>query len=82
MQDQGKRLLITVALALGVMLVWNSVFHKDEPPPPTTGSSQAPPKPATPQVGVATGGSAAGAQTAATGYRRATYSRLGESVLA
>jgi YidC/Oxa1 family membrane protein insertase len=31
MQDQGKRLLLTVALALGVILVWNMVFHKDEP---------------------------------------------------
>ncbi|HEY1554699.1 MAG TPA: membrane protein insertase YidC [Kofleriaceae bacterium] len=26
MQDQGKRLLIAVVLALGVMLVWNAVF--------------------------------------------------------
>src|SRR5947208_2253470 len=32
MQDQGKRLLLTVALALGVILLWNVVFHKDEPP--------------------------------------------------
>src|SRR5512140_3813150 len=65
MQDQGKRLLIAVALALGVMLVWNTVFHKDEPPPPTTAGSQVvPPKPVTPQVGVATGGSAAATQPA------------------
>lgn len=66
MQDQGKRLLIAVALALGVMLVWNSVFHKDAPPP-TTASNQAPPKPVTPQVGVAAGGSAAPNQPAPTG---------------
>ncbi len=44
MQDQGKRLLLTVALALGVILVWNWFFQKDEPPKPpqtqttTTGS--------------------------------------------
>lgn len=39
MQDQGKRLLLAVALALGVMLVWNLVFptKKDEPTP-TAGS--------------------------------------------
>jgi len=67
MQDQGKRLLIAVALALGVMLVWNTVFHKDEPPPPTTAGSQVvPPKPVTPQVGVAAGGSGV-TQPAATG---------------
>jgi YidC/Oxa1 family membrane protein insertase len=67
MQDQGKRLLIAVALALGVMLVWNMVFPKDEPPPtPAAGSQVAPPKPATPQVGVATPDAPA-APAAATG---------------
>ena len=30
MQDQGKRLLLAVALALGVMLVWQMVFSKCE----------------------------------------------------
>lgn len=36
MQDQGKRLLLAVALALGVMLVWNFIFPpKQEPKPPT-----------------------------------------------
>src|SRR5690349_4756683 len=40
MQDQGKRLLLAVALALGVILVWNTFVHHDEPPPPpTTGSA-------------------------------------------
>ena len=40
MQEQGKRLMLTVALALGVILVWNWVFHKEEPPPsPTSGSA-------------------------------------------
>jgi hypothetical protein len=34
MQDQGKRLLVAVALALGVLLVWNMFAHKDEPPKP------------------------------------------------
>ncbi len=38
MQDQGKRLLLAVALALGVMLVWQMVFSKKEDPKPTTGS--------------------------------------------
>lgn len=47
MQDQGKRLLLAVALALGVMLVWNFIFPpKEEPkkPPPSpteTGSGSA-----------------------------------------
>lgn len=59
MQDQGKRLLIAVALALGVMLVYNLVFHNEEPPPAPSSSTQAPPKPATPQVGVTTGGAPA-----------------------
>src|SRR4051812_47720766 len=60
MQDQGKRLLIAVALALGVMLIWTTMSPKEEPKP-TTGSGQLGPKPATPQVGVAAGptGSAA-----------------------
>ncbi len=38
MQDQGKRLLLAVALALGVMLVWNMVFSKKEDPKPAVGS--------------------------------------------
>src|SRR5262249_50747752 len=42
MQEQGKRLLLAVALGLGVVLLWNAVVHKDEPPPAqqskTTGS--------------------------------------------
>ena len=41
MQDQGKRLLLAVSLALGVMLVWQLVFpskSEDKPPPATTGS--------------------------------------------
>ncbi|HET7501793.1 MAG TPA: membrane protein insertase YidC [Kofleriaceae bacterium] len=52
MQDQGKRLLVAVALALGVMLLWNTVFHKEEPPPDGATPGQSQPKPATPQVGV------------------------------
>jgi YidC/Oxa1 family membrane protein insertase len=49
MQDQGKRLLLAVALALGMLLLWNQFSHKDEPPrsPPgqgqTAGSSGAGP---------------------------------------
>jgi hypothetical protein len=57
MQDQGKRLLLAVALALGVFLVWN-MFAPQEPPKPPPPAQQAP-KPATPDVGVAAGGSAA-----------------------
>lgn len=45
MQDQGKRLLLAVALALGVMLVWNFLFPaKPEPKKPVateTGSGSA-----------------------------------------
>ena len=36
MEGQGKRLLLAVALALGVMLVWNMVFPSKEEPKPTT----------------------------------------------
>lgn len=68
MQDQGKRLLLAVALALGVMLLWNVVFHKDEPPPPPNAAgSQVAPKPATPQVGVASGSTPAPAASAGSG---------------
>jgi YidC/Oxa1 family membrane protein insertase len=41
MQDQGKRLLLAVALALGVMLVWQMVFSKKEDPKPDAGSGSA-----------------------------------------
>lgn len=61
MQDQGKRLLLAVALALGVMLVWSVMAPKEEPKP-GTGSAQLGPKPAgAPQVGVAAGTPAASA---------------------
>jgi YidC/Oxa1 family membrane protein insertase len=64
MQDQGKRLLLAVALALGVILIWNMFVRKDEPPAdPTHG--QTAPRPATPQVGIAAGSAATG--SAATG---------------
>jgi hypothetical protein len=33
MQDQGKRLLLTVALAFGVLFLWNTLNYKEEPPP-------------------------------------------------
>ena len=57
MQDQGKRLLLAAGLAIGVILVFQMLGHKDEPPPPAaaTAGSQAGPKPVTPQVGVAAG---------------------------
>jgi YidC/Oxa1 family membrane protein insertase len=60
MQDQGKRLLLAVALALGVFLVWN-MLAPQEPPPPTPADQKEMPRPATPQVGVTDGGAAAGA---------------------
>jgi YidC/Oxa1 family membrane protein insertase len=52
MQDQGKRLLIAVALALGVMFAWQTFFApKDEKkPPPTTAQGS--------QVGSAAGSNA------------------------
>jgi len=54
MQDQGKRLLITVALALGVMLVWTSLSKKDEPPATTTtAGAPAAAVPVMPEVGPA-----------------------------
>lgn len=51
MQDQGKRLLLAVALALGVFLVWSMVAKHDEPPKPGETSGQ-------------TGSSAAGSSVA------------------
>ncbi len=60
MQDQGKRLLFAVALALGVMLVWQTLFPSkkpDEPPKQTTtAGSNMPPvsAPAHTQVGIST----------------------------
>ena len=39
MQDQGKRLIIAVALALGVLLLWQKLFpSKEEPKPAGAGS--------------------------------------------
>jgi YidC/Oxa1 family membrane protein insertase len=72
MQDQGKRLLLAVALALGVFLVWSLFAKQDEPVKPaqtashTTGSGAAPAPgqpgqiPAVPQIGPPDG--SAGAQ--------------------
>ena len=57
MQDQGKRLLLAVALALGVLFLWNTLTHKEEPPKDTT-TAETTPKPAAPQVGVTAGSSA------------------------
>src|SRR5688572_26827612 len=40
MEGQGKRLLIAVGLALGVMLLWNMIFPPEKPPePPKDGSA-------------------------------------------
>jgi YidC/Oxa1 family membrane protein insertase len=55
MQDQGKRLLLAVALALGVLLAFNALSPKEEPPPDQSGAAQT--KPVTPQVGVTAGSS-------------------------
>lgn len=56
MQEQGKQLLLTVVLALGVLLAWSFFTRKDEPPAdPKAGSAAVAPKAATPQVGVASG---------------------------
>jgi YidC/Oxa1 family membrane protein insertase len=42
MEGQGKRLLVAVALALGVLLLWNMIFpSEDKPQTPTTGSQAA-----------------------------------------
>ncbi|MFT3695258.1 MAG: membrane protein insertase YidC [Kofleriaceae bacterium] len=42
MQDQGKRLILAVGLALGVLLLWQKLFPpKDEPKPPGAGSGSA-----------------------------------------
>ncbi len=38
MQDQGKRLIIAVALALGVLLLWQKLFPPKEDPKPAQGS--------------------------------------------
>ncbi|MBA3403152.1 MAG: hypothetical protein H0U13_00500, partial [Gemmatimonadaceae bacterium] len=37
MEGQGKRLLLAVGLALGVMLLWNMVFPSEPPPEPPPG---------------------------------------------
>src|SRR6201985_1952049 len=72
MQDQGKRLLLAVALALGGFLVWSMFAKRDEPAKPaqtasqTTTGSAAAPSPgqaaAIPQIGPAEG--SPGAQAA------------------
>ena len=71
MQDQGKRLLLAAGLAIGVILVFQMIGHKDEPPAlAVTAGSQVGPRPVTPQVGVAAGmqpGPAAGSAAPATG---------------
>ena len=42
MQEQGKRLLLAVALALGVLVLWQWIFPPKKPPPKTgTGSGSA-----------------------------------------
>src|SRR5204862_5065504 len=42
MEGQGKRLLLAVGLALGVMLLWNMIFPGEKPPePPKDGSGSA-----------------------------------------
>jgi YidC/Oxa1 family membrane protein insertase len=45
MENQGKRLLLAVALALGVILVWNMLFppEKEEPPKETGSAAVVPP---------------------------------------
>jgi YidC/Oxa1 family membrane protein insertase len=48
MQDQGKRLLLAVALALGVLFLWNTLTHKEEPPPDKAGSAETTSNKATP----------------------------------
>ena len=61
MQGQGKRLLLAVALALGVMLLWNLIFPppKDQPkPPPGSGSQVVVTRPES-LAGVGSGGTAA-----------------------
>jgi len=54
MEGQGKRLLLAVVLALGVMLLWNMIFpSKEEPkPPPQTAGSAAAVAAAVPKSGV------------------------------
>src|SRR6185369_13630289 len=60
MQDQGRRLLIAVVLAFGVLFLWGKIFPREEPPTTTSEvGSQAAPKPSIPAVGVPAGGSAA-----------------------
>jgi YidC/Oxa1 family membrane protein insertase len=54
MQEQGKRLLLTVGIAIAVMMVFQMVTKKDEPPPAATSGSAAP-KPQQIQVGSAAG---------------------------
>ena len=34
MEDRGKRLLLAVAIAFGIMMAWTFLFPPDKPPPP------------------------------------------------
>ncbi len=55
MQDQGKRLLIAVGLALGVLLVWQVIFPGKKPDPAQTqgsGSAEVPAGPVIPPSAV------------------------------
>jgi YidC/Oxa1 family membrane protein insertase len=67
MQDQGKRLLLAVALALGVFFVWTSFQPKEEPAKTTAGSAQSPAKPAGPTVGPPAGAVNPAAEASAPG---------------
>src|SRR6185503_12346006 len=67
MQDQGKRLLLAVALALGVLFLWNTFTHKEEPPKDQAGSAETAPKPQAPQVGMTAGSSTTDASGAPAG---------------
>jgi YidC/Oxa1 family membrane protein insertase len=59
MEDQGKRLLLAVVIALGIMMAWSQLFPPDEPPRQVdeivdTGE-RTPPEPAPPGAPVPTG---------------------------
>ncbi len=72
MEDQGKRLLLAVAIAFGIMMLWTMLFPADKPKPPekkpeaAAAATQPGAAPAATQPGVAPAATQPGAAPAAT----------------
>jgi YidC/Oxa1 family membrane protein insertase len=53
--EQQKRLFLTLALVMGLMLAWNYFFAPPPPQPPTTSETPSPQAPAAPEARVGSG---------------------------